>query len=143
MTSLRSFGPRGRTFPILLAVLGLGLAAGCGGSEKTGNTPVGDGGIPAPVVIDPPMRAFPDTLVGQSSAAKMFTVRNTHSSALMLGRRHGHGGGRRISSWPAAAAACWAATRPALVMVVFKPTRAGDLTATLEISAAAGARPPC
>ncbi len=134
MTFAGSFGPRGRTFPILLAVLGVGVAAGCGGSESPA---VGPGGIPAPVVIDPATRAFPETLVGQTSAALMFTVRNVHSSALnTVGV---------ITTGPAAdqfmATGCSGTlnrNQSCVVMVVFKPTRAGDLAATLEISAGGG-----
>ena len=92
---------------------------------------------PAPVVIDPTTRAFPDTLVGQTSAALMFTVRNTHSSALnSVGV---------ITTGAAAdqfmASGCSGMlnrNQSCVVMVVFKPTRAGDLTATLEISAGGG-----
>jgi hypothetical protein len=133
MILVRTFGPSARrTFPILLALAGLSLAGACGGSE---NTMVG--GPQAPVVLDPQTRMFPDTMVGQTSAPLMFTVRNAHSSALpMVG-----------VTTTGAAADQFVATgcsgmlnrnQSCIVMVVFKPTRAGDLMANLEISAGGG-----
>jgi hypothetical protein len=139
MTSLRSFVSRTRAFPISLAVLGFGLAAGCGGSG-TSNVTTGDGGIQAPVSIDPPMHTFGDVLVGQSSEPKMFTVRNTGASSLssIMATAGGIAAGQFVVTGSCSGALGRNAT--CLVSVVFRPTSAGDKNATLDILAGGGKR---
>ncbi len=64
----------------VLGLLGLALAAGCGGSGSTPNT---DGGPPAaPVTFNPASHDFKNVTVGQTSQGMEFTITSTATATL-------------------------------------------------------------
>jgi hypothetical protein len=138
MTFLGSFARRLQRLVLTVSMGALAAQAGCGGSENT-ETP---GGAP-PITILPALNAFPPTLIKESSAPVVFTIRNNSSATLT---RLSWGITGAPDDFKVGTSTCGSTLgreASCTLSVSFTPQTVGDKVGALDVSVnAVSAKPP-